>query len=149
MHDDRILDAALRSLPRVDASPDFTMKVLQRVRATQPTGSRSASYWRPILATAAAVSTVTLLGVLWHLRQDVAREAADPLRVQAIRAQHQQMQRDFEALRSLADAAQPVVHVGGNDQLDLVLAWDELPRLGTQGLAIPAVHQTTPSDHAY
>ena len=115
MEDHRLGDL-LRALPREHARPDFTARVLERLDAP-------ASGPRPIvrlaLAMAAAVAMAVSTGVLID-RQSASRESieADQARriVQDLRAEHERLQRE---LRELSEP--PVVYIGGNEDVDLVL----------------------------
>lgn len=113
MEDHRLGDL-LRELPREHARPDFTARVLARLDTPAP---------RPIgrlaLAMAAAVAVAVSAGALID-RQSASPEAieADRARrvVQNLRAEHGRLQRE---LRELSEP--PVVYIGGNEDVDLVL----------------------------
>ena len=116
MEDHRLGDL-LRELPREHARPDFAARVLERLEPPAP-ASRSRA-WLVLAAAAAAVVAAVTTGVLIE-RQSASREAIEAARAQQIlqdlRAEHGRLQRE---LRELSQP--PVVYVGGNDDVDLVL----------------------------
>ena len=116
MEDHRLGDL-LRELPREHARPDFTARVLERLEL--PARAPHPRAWL-VLAAAAAVAVVAVSTGLLVGRQTGSREPIEAAQAQQIlqdlRAEHGRLQRE---LRELSQP--PVVYVGGNDDVDLVL----------------------------
>jgi hypothetical protein len=97
----RDLNRILRELPREQAREGFTARVLARLdRDVQP-----AAWRRPRLVFA---------GVLQY-RADQRHEEARRL-LQELRSEHASLKHELESL-----SAPPVVYVGGNEKVDLVV----------------------------
>jgi len=115
MEDHRLGDL-LRELPREQARPGFTARVLHHLDAPERTPRRS---FRLALAGAMAVALAVSAGVLMD-QQAGPREAIETARarqaLQELRAEHGRLQRE---LRELSQP--PVVYIGGNEDVDLVL----------------------------
>ncbi len=134
MSDER-LSAALRSLPREEASRGFKAGVLRRLDRRRP----SASYRS--LAAAAVLALVFGLG--WREWRHQQAQHQTIARLDALLAEKQALEAELRHLRELTARARPVVYLGGNESVDFVL---DLARLHTQGLpeprsTLPAVHQ--------
>jgi len=73
-------------------------------------------WWRPrlVFAAAALVAVVASAGVLQY-RADQRHEEARRL-LRELRSEHDSLKHEFESL-----SAPPVVYVGGNEQVDLVV----------------------------
>ncbi len=114
------LQRALASLPRQEVSADFTAAVLGRI-AERPRARARA--WR--LATAAAILLALLVGgrEAWYRRehqQEVERFAA-------LQAEYEALQNEVRRLRRLAVSARPVVVLGGDSEVDLMVDLSRLP----------------------
>ena len=133
---DRELDRLLADLPRQAASAGFSRRVLDRLDAPPPR-RRARRAW--LLAAAAAAASALAVGV-WL----APRPAAEPplAETRALQAQHRQLMEELTALKaSLRDApAAPVIYVGGNEQLDLVLDLGPVWRGEAQTGPRPAVY---------
>lgn len=128
MNDDR-LSAALESLPREQAGPEFTAGVLRRIEPATPRwlpAERPARRWAPLAAAALVVLT---LGFGW--REWRHRQMAESL--QALLAEKQALEAELESLRRLTRAARPVVYLGSDDEVDLVLDLERFRRRGGFG----------------
>jgi len=111
------LERLLRELPREQARHGFTARVLARLDWT-PAPRVS---WRPRLATAAAVVLLagSAFGLVRYERieaQRAARQARAEQVLRELRAEHGQIKRELEALPD-----PPVVYLGGNEDMDLVV----------------------------
>jgi cytochrome c-type biogenesis protein CcmH/NrfG len=109
----------LRELPRETARPGFTQRVLARL--DEPARSAApAMGWRFRLAMATALLMVCLAGRAGVVRYEESREAARAAEaqrlLQEIRAEHDRLEQDLRAL-----AEPPVIYVGGDERLDLVI----------------------------
>ncbi len=115
MEDQRLGDL-LRELPREHARPGFTARVLERLEAPAPASRPNV---RLLLAAAALVLTTVSAGVVID-RQSGSRESLEEAQAQRIlqdlRAEHERLERELEEL-----SGPPVVYIGGNEEVDLVL----------------------------
>ncbi len=113
----------LRELPRETARPGFTRRVLARLDepAEAPVWHRGG--WR--LRTALAAAALALVVTAGWVRLDRAREEAQTAEarrlLQEIRAEHDRLEQD------LNDLSAPL-YLGGDEQMDLVLDLDNVPR---------------------
>jgi len=112
---DEGLDRELRSLPRVMASPDFTRRVLARLdrpaRASHPFG------WRLAAASLAGIGLL-LVGFgawRWNHERQIALAQQE---LASLRAEHARIAAE---LRDLSQNAKPVVYLGGDENVDVVL----------------------------
>jgi len=113
MEDHRLGDL-LRELPREQARPDFTARVLARLDDAPAPAPRPRA--RLVLAAAAIMAAAVSAGVLVD-RQTAARNAdAQAQTLRDLRAEHARLQRE---LRELSEPS--VVYIGGNEDVDLVL----------------------------
>jgi len=128
------LSSALRSLPRAEARPGFTDAVWSRLeerRVPRPDlGHRHLARWPMRLAAAAVCLLLLVLGTRewWHhhqLQQTTAR-------LTALENERRALVSELESLRRQMDMAQPVVYLGGNNELDLVLDLAALQRAGLE-----------------
>lgn len=131
---DRRLDAALKNLPREKASPGFGAKVLTRWKEQEgavaeqarvlPFAQRSR---RPALPLWIAVAAALILAALGAREWQHRRDQEEALRrIAELRARYEALADTLEELRMEAAAARPVVYLGGNEKLDLVLDLEQL-----------------------
>jgi hypothetical protein len=120
--EDHGLDQILSELPREQAREDFTARVLARLDAQPPV---SAIWRRPRLVFAAAtlVAIMASAGVLHVLQYRADQRQAEARRVlKELRSEHESLKQEFESL-----SAPPVVYVGGNEKVDLVVDLSRVP----------------------
>ena len=130
MEDHRLGDL-LRELPRESARPGFTTRVLQRLEAPE----RHRSLPRLALAGALAAAAMTA-GVLVDARRDALEAVRAQRALAEIRAEHGRLEREVQEL-----SQPPVVYLGGNENVDLVL---DLGKVGeTDGAKLAAYHDET------
>jgi len=132
MEDNRLGDL-LRELPREHARPGFTARVLNRLEAP----SRRPAV--PRLAMAGALAAVLAVGgsLLVDARREAIETAEARQALQQIRAEHQRLAQEVQDL----SAQPPVVYLGGNEKVDLVL---DLGRVdGSEGATPVAYHGET------
>jgi hypothetical protein len=122
--------ATLRALPRRQASPGFTEAVL--TAAAQPPAEPSWPRSMALLAASLVLATVFTAGALEraHQRQELHG------RVDALRVEHQQLERELAEIRRLSAEQPAVVYLGGNDQVDVV--WSAPTQPPSNGAAAPA-----------
>ena len=120
MEDHRLGDL-LRELPSEHACPGFTARVLNRLDVPEHAPRRS---FRLALAGAMAIALAVSAGVLMD-RQAGPREAIGTAQaqqaLQELRAEHGRLERE---LRELSQP--PVVYIGGNEDVDLVLDLEQV-----------------------
>jgi hypothetical protein len=117
--EDHNLGQMLRELPRESAREGFTPRVLASLDAPP----EAAAWRRPrlVFATAALVAVIASAGV-FQVFQYQAGRAEEIRRAEArrllheLRSEHDNLKQEFESL-----SAPPVVYVGGNEQVDLVV----------------------------
>jgi anti-sigma factor RsiW len=136
MEDHRLGDL-LRELPREQARPGFTARVLERLDAPERT-SRPRRTFRLALAGAtamAAIITAISTGVVMD-RQAQARKDEARRILQEIRAEHGRLEQEIHEL-----SQPPVVYIGGNEDVDLVLDLGKVS--GSEGATPAAYHGET------
>lgn len=121
MEDHRLGDL-LRELPREHARPGFTARVLRQLDSPAARDVR----WRPGLTLAgatAAVVAAAAIGISAGVLMDRSAgsrptiEHAEARQIlQELRAEHGRLERELETL-----SEPPVMYVGGNEDVDLVL----------------------------
>lgn len=130
----------LRALPGERASAEFTRKVFSKLDAR--TGSIAARRRRrAVMATAAAV----VLGVLsqGYLRERYEKSRAAE-RIEALREEYRELQMELDKLKALTHELEPVLDLGGTEEVDFVLDLGELARRKEAGpSAEPASHGST------
>jgi hypothetical protein len=117
--DQRLRDA-LRALPAEPADPAFTARVLARLASATPAPPRRGRTRR--WATAAVV-VVALAGLGWGLTEHTLRRQRSAM----LRAETAALARELAALREEAAAPPPMIYLGGNEEVDLVLDLAALP----------------------
>lgn len=114
--EDHGLDQMLSELPREHAREGFTARVLARLDSRLDRDTQAPAWRRPrlVFATAALVVVMASAGVLQYRADQRQAEVRRVLR--ELRSEHDSLKHEFESL-----SAPPVVYVGGNDQVDLVV----------------------------
>lgn len=118
------LRAALRSLPTAAPGAAFTARVVARLdRSLRPAPPRL----RPVPAWVTAAATMAVLvGGVWGVA--VGRQAwQQEKRRAALRAESAAIARELQQLHEQVAAPAPVVYLGGNEQVDVVLDVSSLP----------------------
>ena len=124
MNDDR-LRQALRSLPRAQARPGFTGQVLRRLEEER------SGFLPPRWAWAAAAAVLVLaLAFGWRDWQHRQQRSATLAQLEALLLEKRQLEAELVALQQLTADARPVVYLGGNERVDLVL---DLARFHSRG----------------
>ena len=133
MEDHRLGDL-LRELPREQARPGFTARVLNRLEAP----ARRRSIPRLALATALAVVLTVATGFLIEARRDALASSRAEKALAEIRAEHARLEREVQ---DLSEQQPSVVYLGGNEDVDLVLDLGKVR--GSEGATPAAYHGET------
>src|SRR4051812_2129671 len=133
MEDHRLGDL-LRELPREQARPGFTARVLHRLDA--PERRRWIPIPRLALATALTLALAVTTGFLIDARRDALESARAEKALAEIRAEHARLEREVQDL-----SQPPVIYLGGNEDVDLVLDLGKVR--GSEGATPAAYHGET------
>jgi len=120
---DEDVSRLLRELPREEPSFDFTARVLAKVDSRSRSGRRNRA---SVLAWAAAA----LLGIFvsqGYLRERYQRSKAAE-RVRELRDEYRELQTELEKLRTLTRELEPVLDLGGTEDVGFVFDLRELAR---------------------
>ena len=138
------VERLLRELPRDQPPADFTDRVLARLdaRAARARGRRSS-----LLAAAAAVAAV----VVWtsgYLAERYERSSAAE-RVESLRREYRDLRDELDQVRALAEQLEPVLRLGGTEDVEFVFDLRELAADGEHPredspAATPASHVPNP-----
>jgi hypothetical protein len=114
--EDQDVGRLLRELPRERAREGFTARVL----ASLDTPVTRRTWWQPrlVLAAAALAAVLASAGVLQvrSERQEEMRKAEARRILQELRSEHESLKQELQSL-----SEPPVVYVGGNEDVDLVV----------------------------
>ena len=113
--EDHNLGPLLRDLPRERARAGFTARVMARLDDPAPKPWRQP---RLVFATAALAAVVASAGILQvHSgRQEALRNAEARRMLQELRSEHDSLKQELQSL-----SEPPVVYVGGDEEVDLVV----------------------------
>jgi type II secretory pathway component PulM len=117
---DEDIERLLRALPRQKASAEFTPRLLKTL--DRPPSHLKA--WLRARSMLAGAGALLLLGAIssgawhWYERRERVESAR---RIETLRNEYEVLEKDLEELRSLAAASQPVVEVGGTEDVDIFL----------------------------
>lgn len=148
MNDDQ-LSSALKSLPHEQASMGFTAGVLRRIDPPPPRLFPARWSFGATITRRAFGATITVVAVLvlalgfgWReWRQHQAQQ-----HMQVLLAEKRALEAELESLRRLTAEARPMVYLGGDDEVDLVLDLARFRRQGGFGSKRPAAKLPPPSD---
>jgi|GEM_PF-2109151 len=119
MSDERI-GKELRALPRERAPEDFTRRVLHHLPRTK---RRRVPAWGYRLATATAVILLLVVPMSlkhWSVSVNTGSEAM-LAEIEAVRTEKERIEQELRQLREQAAEESPVVYLGGNEDVGLVL----------------------------
>lgn len=121
--EDHSVGRLLRELPRETARPGFTQRVLARLDEPARSAASPLAWRLRVAVAAAALLVVVSAGVVRHEQSREAARAAEARRLlQEIRAEHDRIEQELHALTE-----PPVIYVGGDERLDLVVDLDRIP----------------------
>ncbi len=147
------LRQALRSLPRERAGADFTPRLLARLaaecRAASPPSALRGPRWRTAAAVVALAGLLAAGGVTLSRiasRPEAAGDRAAPAapaperaarraRRERIEAERARLATELAELKRMAGAGEPVIYLGGDDRVDLVVDVGRLARRRRSGEA--------------
>lgn len=109
----------LKRLPRVDASDGFTAYVLRRARTDQ---ARQPAPRLRLAVAAIAVMVVSAAAGVWWARQSAPAEPATVTAesIEQLMSEYQELNRELESLRRLAEDTQPFVPVSINPRTEVL-----------------------------
>lgn len=120
---DEDLGRLLQGLPRAEPSFDFTARVLSRLESRSRRGRRRGS--SAILWVGAALFGIFLSQAYLRERYERSRAAA---RVRELRDEYRELQTELEKLRVLTRELEPVLNLGGTEDVEFVFDLRELAR---------------------
>lgn len=118
---ERELSGLIRALPRTNASPSFGREVMRKVHGSAVERRQSRPAWQ--LAAAFAVVAFLLFGVQFAVVRHAEHE-----RVEALRAEQQQLRAELEAVKQLAREAEPVVVLENDEGTRVIIDADSSVR---------------------
>lgn len=128
-HRTRQITELLRELPREQARPGFAARVLERLDAAP----RNVPRWSFRLALAAAAATLAVVAISAEVLTREPREAGQARQaLQELRAEHGRLEQELREI-----SAPPVVYLGGDENVDLVL---DLGKVRDPGVVTPAAY---------
>jgi hypothetical protein len=140
MKGDRVLEA-LRGLPPAHASDDFTERVLRRTDQS-PRGPVRRPALRMALAAAALLAVLVPVTVRsWQARR---RAEMERTRTAAFRAEYLQLERELAAINRMAERRDDVLHLGGDERVDVVLDLRALAQQAAVRTSLPASSRPHP-----
>lgn len=117
--EDLTLHQALESLPAQQASENFTQRVMDGLEH-RPTPRLGTTAPRTV-GVAVALTTMGIALGLWLRAQSPTDSPAQQKSTQQLRLEYESLQEEVDALRSLASQPPPVLYLGGDSRIDLVL----------------------------
>jgi hypothetical protein len=132
---DEDVSRLLRELPPDEPSADFTARVLARV------GSRPRPRRRVFTLAWAGAALVGILLSQAHVRERY-RQSKAAARVEELRGEYRELQAEIEKLRALSRELEPVLELGGTEDVGFVFDLRELARREDGPAARPASHST-------
>jgi hypothetical protein len=137
MSDERI-GKELRALPREKAPEDFTRRVLDNLPRT---ARRRFPAWGYRLAAATAVVLLLVVPMSlkhWSVSVNTGNEAM-LAEIEAVRTEKERIEQELRRLREQAEEESPVVYLGGNEDVGLVLDVGALLNRSTESTGDEAV----------
>lgn len=130
MTPDDSLSRLLRRLPRHRADDAFVGRVLDRLDEApshHPVARRWAARPSRLVPLAAGLALAVVVAALWVA--SLGQGSLEPAEIDRLAAERSEIEAELEALRREADDT-PVIYLGGDERVDLVLDLDHLARSG-------------------
>lgn len=138
------LDQALAQLPPERASERFTERVLEGLEHRRPSLLGAS---RPRLTSAMVALVAMGLGLgLWLRSHSPIETTAQQRSPQQLRSEYQNLQEEIAALRSMAALPPPVLYLGGDSRVDLVLDLGQLESEATNRDIRPVATRSGPAE---
>ncbi len=119
----------LRELPKQKASSGFTSRLMKKLPETLPEKPPSVHQWRrPAFAVAAAAVLILAASSAWDYWREAQGRAEAAQRVETLRNEYESLQKELEELKALAAESQPVLSLGGTQQVDFLMDLRALSR---------------------
>jgi hypothetical protein len=112
------IDTSLATLDGVGASEGFTERVLEKLGSRRRQRRRRRRRALAVAASSFIIAAVALPFIFGSVQQGES-EIIDE--AEALIREHARLERELEELRSSARETAPVLYLGGNDDMDLVL----------------------------
>jgi hypothetical protein len=134
------VERLLKELPSEATAPDFTERVLSRLDAR---ARRRRSRRAALVAAAALVAGAVLASGYFTERYERSRTAE---KVESLRTEYRELKQELDELRALARQLEPVLELGGTDDVEFVFDLRELAPAkpendGSRPRAEPASHR--------
>ncbi len=111
----------LRKVPKQKASSNFTSRLMEKLPEKLPEKPPSVPYWRrPAFAAAAAAVLIVAASSAWDYWREAQERAEAAQRVEALRNEYESLQKELEELKVLAAESQPVLSLGGPQEVDFL-----------------------------
>lgn len=124
----------LRKLPKQKASSGFTSRLMEKLPGKPP----SVHHWmRPAFAVAAAAVLILVASSAWDYWREAQGRAEAVQRVETLRNEYESLQKELEELKALAAESQPVLSLGGTQQVDFLMDLRALSREAEESRARP------------
>lgn len=122
---DSQLSELLRDLPRDQASPEFTDRVLERL--DHGFGARPRPWIWMVAASVVCVLALSFFGLReWRYQHEKQETLAE---LEQLRAEHRALEQELERVLRLRQEP-PVIQLGGNEDFELLLDVESLGRRG-------------------
>ncbi len=124
----------LRKLPKQKASSGFTSRLMEKL----PGKPAFVHHWRrPAFAVAAAAVLILAASLAWDYWREAQGRAEAAQRVETLRNEYESLQKELEELKALAAESQPVLRLGGTQQVDFLMDLRALSREAEEFRARP------------
>ncbi|MEE9179417.1 MAG: hypothetical protein V3U22_00870 [Vicinamibacteria bacterium] len=128
----------LRKVPKQKASSSFTSRLMEKLPEKLPEKPPSVPYWRrPAFAAAAAAVLIVAASSAWDYWREAQERAEAAQRVEALRNEYESLQKELEELKVLAAESQPVLSLGGTQEVDFLMDLRALSREAEESRARP------------
>jgi hypothetical protein len=135
--DDNKLRDLLRELPRETVSADFRARVLVRLDDADRR-ARARRRLAPVLAFAVALTVAAGVAVVYSIER--REERIEQARLESLELEYRDLEQDFQELRRMVAAAQPVVGIEGPGERGYLVDLPELAKAQAEG-SVPVAYR--------